>query len=84
VHVEAIKQIPPLQEKKAETRHKPRISLYRWLGQHHDEEEKKVTFSTDEKQEKEVTKEVKEGIETIVQNSVDPKVSLDETKEYER
>jgi uncharacterized protein involved in tolerance to divalent cations len=84
VHVEAIKQIPPLQEKKAETRHKPRISLYRWLGQHHDEEERRVTFKTEERQDKEVVKEVKDAIETTVENLLDPKVSLDETKEYER
>ena len=79
------KRLPALQEqKKDETRHRPRISLYRWLGQHHEEDERRVTFKTDEKQEKESTKEVKDGIETLVQSLLEPKISLDETKEYER
>lgn len=80
------KHLPALQEqKKDETRHRPRISLYRWLGQHHGEE-RRVTFKTDEKQEKEKepTKEVKDGMETLVENLLEPKISLDETKEYER
>ena len=57
--------------------------LYRWLGQHHGEE-RRVTFKTEEKQEKEPTKEVKDGMETLVENLLEPKISLDETKEYER
>ena len=84
------KRLPALQEqKKDETRHRPRISLYRWLGQHNEEEEeeeeeRRVTFKADEKQEKEPTKEVKDGMETLVQSLLEPKISLDETKEYER
>lgn len=43
-----------------------------------------MTFKTEEKQEKEPTKEVKDGMETLVENLLEPKISLDETKEYER
>jgi hypothetical protein len=82
--VDPSKRLPALQDqKKDETRHRPRISLYRWF-QHHEEDERRVTFKTDEKQEKEPTKEVKDGIETLVQSLLEPKISLDETKEYER
>jgi hypothetical protein len=38
----------------------------------------------DEKQAVEPTRETKEAIETIVENLLDPRVSVDETKEYER
>ena len=83
VPVEPGKHLPALQElPKDETRHRPRISLYRWLGQHH-EDERRVTFKTDEKLEKEQTKE-KDGLENMVQKLLQPKVSPNETKEYER
>ena len=79
-------KLPALQEpKKDETRHKPRISLYRWLGQHHEEEERRVKFQTDEKYDKEPAKETKEsGNETYIQNYAEPKGSSNETREYER
>jgi len=38
----------------------------------------------EEKQAVEPTKEPKEAIETIVESLLEPKVSVDETKEYER
>ena len=78
-------ELPALQEQtKDETRHKPRMSLYRWLGQHH-EEERRVKFKPDEKHDKEPMKETKEGgIETVIQNYIEPKVPSDETREYER
>jgi len=87
VSVDPSEKLPALQEqKKDETRHKPRISLYRWLGQHQEEEERRVTFKTDEKQEKEPVKETKDtgGMEAVIQNYIEPKVSSDETREYER
>ena len=44
-----------------------------------------MTFKIDEKQqEKEPTKEIKDGMETLVQGLLEPKISLDETREYER
>ena len=71
------------EEKKEESRHRPRISFYGWLRQQGDEE-RRVTFKTEEKVEGEVTKEGKEGIENVVQNYLQPKISSKETKEYER
>jgi hypothetical protein len=82
-HVDPEK-LPALPEKKNESRPRPRISFYRWLGQHHDEEEKRVTFKPDTKEEKETPKEVKEGLGTIVDGLLEPTISLNETKEYER
>jgi hypothetical protein len=79
-------KLSSLPEKKDESRHRPRISFYRWLGQHHDEEEKRVTFKPDEKAEKPVEppKEIKEGMATIIDGLLEPTISLKETKEYER
>lgn len=86
VPVDPGKHLPALQEeqKKDDTRHRPRMSLYRWLGSHHEEEERRVTFKPDEKGDKDQNKETKDGIEHIVQGLLDPKISRDETKEYER
>jgi hypothetical protein len=86
VPVDPSEKLPALQEqKKDETRHKPRMSLYRWLGQNQVEEERRVKFLTDEKQEKEPPKENKEsGIEAVIQSYLEPRVSSDETREYER
>jgi len=60
--------------------------LYRWLGQQYNEDERRVTFKEEEKQDKEppLQKEAKEAIETIVEGLLEPKISDDETKEYER
>lgn len=49
-----------------------------------------MTFKRDEIQDKESQdkesqpKELKEGIQTVVANLLEPKISVDETKEYER
>jgi len=49
-----------------------------------------VTFKRDEAQDKESQdkesqpKELKEGIQTVVAGLLEPKISVDETKEYER
>ena len=85
-NVQPIEQVPPIkaEEKKSETRQKPRIYLYRWLGQHDAEDERKVTFKTEEKAEKEPAKEVKDPTEVLVQSLLDPQVPPDETIEYER
>jgi len=85
VPVDPAKHLPALHEetKKDENRHRPRISLYRWLGQRHDHGERRVTFKMDENQAVEPT-EPKEAIETIVESLLEPKVSVDEAKEYER
>ena len=80
------KHLSALQErKKVKARHKPRMSLYRWLGQHQ-EDERRVTVKPDDKSDNRdtATKEVKDGFETATQNVVEPKISLNETKEYER
>ena len=60
--------------------------MYRWLGQQYNEDERRVTFKEEEKQDKEppLQKEAKEAIETIVEGLLEPKISDDETKEYER
>lgn len=81
-----IEQVPPIkeEEKKSEARQKPRIYLYRWLGQHNAEDERKVTFKAEEKAEKEPAKEVKDATEVLVQSLLDPQVPPDETREYER
>jgi hypothetical protein len=88
VPVEPGKRLLALQEhqkkEKDESRHRPRISLYRWLGQHNEEDERRVTFKMSEKQDKDSNKDIKEGLDTIIRGLLDPKVSLDETKEYER
>lgn len=84
VHVDSGKHHVALPEKKDESRHRPRISFYRWLGQHHDDEDKRVNFKLEDKQEKEIPKEVKEGMGTIVSGLLEPTISSTETKEYER
>lgn len=86
VPVDPAKHLPALAEeqKKDESRHRPRISLYRWLGQRHGEPERRVKFEMEEKTSVEPSKETKEAMETIVENLLEPKVSANETKEYER
>jgi hypothetical protein len=92
VPVDPAKHLPALQEpaKKDETRHRPRISLYRWLGSHVQDEEdqqRKVTFKPDgdNAPEKDAPpKENKDAIENVIQSLLEPKISSDETKEYER
>jgi hypothetical protein len=79
------KHLPALQEQRKDTpRHRPRISLYRWLGQSNDDSNRRVTFKHDEKQDGDQTNDSKEALETMVQNHLEPKISSDETKEYER
>ena len=73
--------------KKDESKNRPRISLYRWLGQRQDEEQRRVTFKTDERSDKDgvQTRESKEeGIEVVISNTLNPHVSNDEMREYER
>jgi hypothetical protein len=86
VPIDPAKHLPALAEeqKKDESRHRPRISLYKWLSQRHGEPERRVKFEMEEKTSVEPIKETKEAIETIVENLLEPKVSANETKEYER
>jgi len=94
VPVDPAKHLAALQEtKKDETRHRPRISLYRWLGSHvqdADEQQRHVAFKTDSTggadndKETSTNKENKDAIENVIQSLLDPKISSDETKEYER
>ena len=91
VPVDPAKHLPALQEptKKDETRHRPRISLYRWLGSHvqDEDQQRKVTFKTDgdNAHDKDAPpKENKDAIENVIQSLLEPKISSDETKEYER
>jgi hypothetical protein len=92
VPADPAKHLPALQEpaKQDETRHRPRISLYRWLGSHVQDEEdqqRKVTFKPDgdNAPEKDAPpKENKDAIENVIQSLLEPKISSDETKEYER
>ena len=84
--VDPSKTLPALEDKKDESRNRSRISFYRWIGQNQQEDQeddRQVTFKPDEKPERE-PKEGKEGIEAIVRNLLEPTVSYNETKEYER
>jgi hypothetical protein len=74
-------------EKKDEKGKGPGISLYRWLGQRQGDEQRKVTFKTDEKPDKDAgqAKENKEeGLEAAISNYLNPQVSETEMSEYER
>lgn len=84
VPVDPSKHLPALHEqKKGESRHRSRISLYRWLGQQNGEE-RRVTFKTEEDEDKDQSKDAKDGMETIIQGLLEPRVSPAETNEYER
>ena len=95
VPVDPAKHLPALQEtKKDETRHRPRISLYRWLGSHvgdTEDQQRHITIKSDapggagdNEKEPPSNKENKDALENVIQSLLDPKISSDETKEYER
>jgi len=80
--------LPATQEtKKDETRNRPRISLYTWLGQRQENQQRKVTFQTEERPDKEsaqVKESKEEEIEVSLSNYMNPQVSATEMNEYER
>lgn len=88
LHVERIEQLPPdtSEEGKPEAPQKSRISFYKWLGQSPEVEDPKVILDV-EIVEKEPVKEVrdnfKESSDTLAEKLLDPKVSPQQTKEYE-